>query len=228
MLLKQIVAMRLLLVLGLLPASALSNEAGDDGWPSWATSEFDLQQRIARVNEGELAFLADPLGTPVHHHKNRIRVTASSLHDGWVKLEQCHHHLDRVSAAQIVFHPERSRALEVTHYENMDTAVARGNTVQLRGVGDESMVCLYGETRALVEIEDGVYELQNGPYMRRFLDGYYPMRVSLRIEYPDRLTLADFTPADQPGFSVSTVPGVVDAEAVFEGQLRTRFRFLAD
>jgi hypothetical protein len=80
----------------------------------------------------------------------------------------------------------------------------------------------------LVEIEEGVYELQNGPFMRRFLDGYYPMRVSLEIEYPSRLTLADYTPATQPGFSVSTTPGQVVAEAVFEGQLRTRFRFLAD
>lgn len=225
---KRCVGIGLSLVLCVQTSALLANEAAEDGWPSWATAEFELQQRIAQVNEGELAFLVDPPGRPVHHHRNRIQVTASSLDDGWVKLEQCHQHLDRVPAAQIVFHPERSRALEVTHFENMETAVAKDNTVQLRGVGDESLICLNGETRALVEIEDGVYELQNGPYMRRFLDGYYPMRVSLRIEYPDRLTLADFSPADQPGFSVSTVPGVVDAEAVFEGQLRTSFRFLAD
>lgn len=209
-------------------AGSATDDAVDEGWPSWARAEAELQQRIAQVNEGQLAFLAEPPGTPVHHHSNRIRVEASSLEDGWVSLEQCHHHLDRVAAAQIVFHPERSRALAVTHFENMKTAVAKGNTVQLRGVGEASVVCLYGETRALVEIGDGVYELQNGPFMRRFLDGYYPMRVSLRIEHPSQLTLADFTPAAQPGFDVSASPGRVDAEAVFEGKLRTRFRFLAD
>jgi len=204
-----------------------ANEPEDD-WAGWIDAEEALRQQIARVNEGDLAFLERPPSKPFHHHRNRIIVTGSSLRDGWVTLEQCHHNLDRVAAAQIVFHPERSRALQVTQYENMGTAEARDNTVQLRDVGPASKVCLRGQTRALEEIGDGVYELQNGPYMRRFLDGYYPMRVSLQIEYPQQLTLADFTPARQPGFEVDEAPGRVMAEAVFEGQLRTRFRFLSD
>jgi hypothetical protein len=206
----------------------LGANEGDDDWPAWVDAEEALRQQIARVNEGELAFLAQPPSKPVHHHRNRVIVTGSSLRDGWVTLEQCHHNLDRVAAAQIVFHPQRSRALQVTRYENMRTAEARDNTVQLSDVGPESKVCLRGQTRALEEIGEGVYELQNGPFMRRFLDGYYPMRVSLQIEYPQRLTLADFSPERQPGFDVAEAPGRVTAEAVFEGQLRTRFRFLAD
>jgi hypothetical protein len=208
-------------------AMAPANPSRDD-WSQWADAEESLRQQIARVNEGDLAFLERAPSKPVHHHRNRIIVSGSSLQDGWVTLEQCHRNLDRVAAAQILFHPERSRALQVVRYENMGTAEARENTIQLREVGAESEVCLTAQTQALVEIGEGVYELQNGPYMRRFLDGYYPMRVSLDIEYPQQLTLADFTPERQPGFDVSESPGRVTAEAVFEGQLRTRFRFLAD
>lgn len=216
-------------MLALAPTALASGSVADDGdWPDWALAADSLTARIAQVNEGDLAFLPNPPADAIHHHQNRIVVTDSSLRDGWVSLEQCHQNLDRVAEAQILFHPERSRALQVTDFENMQSAVAERNTVQLRGVGAASEVCLRGETRALVSIGEGVYELQNGPYMRRFLDGYYPMRVSLQIEYPPRLTLADFSPDRQPGFLVSSAPGRVNAEALFEGQLRTRFRFLAD
>lgn len=214
-----------IVVAGVLAGPAVG---GETDWPAWALEAEGVRARIAEVNEGELAFLDTLPDKPVHYHHNRIVVTPASLDDGWVELEQCHRHLDRVDEAQIVFHPERSRRLHVLGFRNMRSAVADGNTVQLRGIGDGSEVCLRGETRALFEIGEGVYELQNGPYMRRFLDGYYPMRVSLEIEYPQRLTLADFTPERQPGFEVSSGPGRVAAVARFEGQLRTRFRFIAD
>lgn len=209
-------------------ATVIATPSQDDAWAQRLEAEETVRQQIASVNEGDLSFLEGPPSEPVHHHRNRIIVTGSSLRDGWVTLEQCHRNLDRVAAAQIVFHPERSRALRVTGFQNMQTAEAHDNTIQLREVGADSQVCLTAQTRALVEIGEGVYELQNGPYMRRFLDGYYPMRVSMDIEFPARLTLADFTPDRQPGFTVSEAPGRVKAEALFEGQLRTRFRFLSD
>ena len=90
------------------------------------------------------------------------------------------------------------------------------------------MVCVHAESQALRQLEDGVFELQNGPFMRRFLDGYYPLRLSLRIDYPPSLALADFTPAEQGGFSVARRPGSVRVEALFEGRLRTAFRFVED
>lgn len=217
-------------VVGLIVAAAMTGPAtgNEADWPAWAQEEEAIRARIAAVNEGELAFLETLPDKPVHQHRNRIVVTDASLEHGWVELEQCHRDLDRVAEAQIVFHPERSRRLQVLGFRNMRSAVTDGNTVQLRGIGDASEVCLRGETRALVEIGEGVYELQNGPYMRRFLDGYYPMRVSLEIEYPRWLTLADFTPERQPGFEVASAPGRVAAVAQFEGRLRTRFRFIAD
>ena len=72
----------------------------------------------------------------------------------------------------------------------------------------------------------GGYRLRNGPYMRRFLDGYYPMEVSIRIRYPAQLmALQTFEPAPQPGFILHTAPGEIELDARFEGRLQTRFDF---
>jgi hypothetical protein len=142
-------------------------------------------------------------------------------------MEQCHENLDRVAALQIVFNPTRSRALRVTELENVADAFVDGHSVQVRDIGEGSRVCVAAESRALSQDGEGLFELQNGPFMRRFLDGYYPMRVSMRIEYPSSLTFADVTPSAQSGFAVSGQPGQIDIDALFEGELRTRFRFIA-
>jgi hypothetical protein len=200
--------------------------AGDRA--AWADDEETWRARAAAVNEGDLDFLAGAPDGPVHHHHSRIVISERSLIDGWVVLEQCHVNLDRVPAAQIVFNPERSRALAVTSVRNIERAFAEGNTIQLQGIGVHSRVCVRAESLALRRPETDVFELVNGPFMRRFLDGYYPLRLSLRIEHPPTIALADFSPVAQPGFSVTQAPGHVAVEALFEGQLHTRFRFLAD
>ena len=205
----------------------LASTAEDD-WPEWVKAEESLHQRIADVNEGHLAFLATQPNAPVHHHHNRIVISAHSLVDGWVVLEQCHDNLDRVAASQIIFNPQRSRSLEVVSFDNIASAFAEEHSVQLRGVQAHSRVCLRLETKALRLVANDVFELKNGPFMRRFLDGFYPMRVSLVIEYPETMSLADFSPSMQPGFSVSQAPGRVRADALFEGMLRTSFRFMSD
>ncbi|MGB5464665.1 MAG: hypothetical protein WBM84_01150, partial [Sedimenticolaceae bacterium] len=96
----------------------------DADWPSWVDEEEALRQRIARVNEGDLDFIADQPQDVVHHHRSRILISDTSLLDGWVQLEQCHFNLDRVAAAQIVFNPQRSRGLEVVSFRNIDHAFA--------------------------------------------------------------------------------------------------------
>lgn len=208
-------------------AAAVAVAAHGDDWQDAIDEQERLRERIAAVNEGELSFLDRQPDGEIHRHRSRMAITERSLLDGWVLLEQCHEQLDRVAAAQIVFEPERLRALQVMSFRNMDQAFAEGNTVQLRGVGADAEVCLRAESRALHPLGEGVYELQNGPFMRRFLDGYYPLRLSLRIDYPAALALVDFAPEAQPGFEVTRAPGRIGVEALFEGQLHTRFRFVA-
>jgi hypothetical protein len=62
--------------------------------------------------------------------------------------------------------------------------------------------------------------------MRKFLDGYYPMRVTLEIEYPPQLLkLIDISPSEEPGFKHLESAGSIRLDAVFEGVLLTLIQF---
>jgi hypothetical protein len=188
----------------------------------------DAEWRIEQVNEGELHFLEQPPPQPVHHHSNRVWITPASLEDGWVLLEQCHEHLDAVPALEILYHPDRIRAIRILESEGIGASRVEGHSIQLRKLGQGARLCLRAESRALNRQPEGGWELSNGPYMRRFLDGFYPMRVSLEIRYPlQLLRLVGRAPPPQPGFRLREEPGLIEADAWFEGRLFTRFSFRA-
>lgn len=185
--------------------------------------EFDGS---ATVNEGPLQFLAAPPARAVHHHQNRIRIEADSLASGWVSLAQCHDHLDAVPRAQITFREGFVRNLRIDVASGIGAAWVEGASVQLEQVAPGARLCLSAETRALRETGSGTFALANGPYMRRFLDGYYPMRVTLDVVYPEaRLSLAGVTPREQPGLVIVERPGEIRLDALFEGELRTLIEF---
>lgn len=210
----------LLASLTLLPATLPATDP-DEAW-----LEDDGEFRALEVNDGELRFIDRPTGKPVHHHHNIIELSASSLEDGWVRLLQCHEHLDAVRRAQVVYNEERSRGLEVTAVENIGRAWVEGASVQLEDVGPQARLCVRAETRALIANGDGSYTLRNGPFMRRFLDGYYPMRVSMDIRFPGRqLRFAGIQPPRQEGFDVTASTQGVQIDAWFEGRLQTEVRF---
>ena len=200
---------------------AASANGKEDDW----FESFDVD--TDHVNEGILVFHTRSPEKPVHHLDNQIVITASSLKNGWVKLLQCHEHIDNVPAAQIVFNRSKIRNLAVRDFEGIAAAWVEGASVQLKQVGKAAKLCLNAETRALSEDELGGYLLKNGPYMRRFLDGYYPMRVSFSVIKPVSLKLVSVTPSPQPGFSLNEENDTVRFEALFEGRLNTELRFIA-
>lgn len=178
------------------------------------------------VNEGELTFLTAPPDKPVHHHQNRIRITEDSLANGWTDLEQCHDNLDAVPRTQITFREGYIRNLRVLESRAIGEAWVEGPSVQLRDVHPGARLCLAAQTRALNNSGSGYFTLNNGPYMRKFLDGYYPMQVSLKLEYPARLLqIIDISPSEQEGFHISQKSGLVNIDTLFEGELRTQVQF---
>jgi len=185
-----------------------------------------LFKSAAEVNEGPLRFLADPPARPIHRHDNRITITDSSLEDGWVRLNQCHENLDPMPDVQVAYREGRVRNLRVTRAENIGQSWAEAYTVQLRDVQRNARLCIEAETRALWHVGDNHYVLANGPYMRRFLDGFYPMRVSMkvRVETP-KLRFVEAQPEPQPGFRIWHRDDEVGYDAVFEGILNTMMRF---
>ena len=195
-------------------------DANDDWW------ETDLEDQAIEVNEGVLDFLAQPPVEPVHHHHNQIVLSPASLDDGWITLHQCHQHLDPVPSSQVVYRRGRIRDLKIEAYRGIGEAWVEGHTVQLRDVGPEARLCVTAQSKALTSNSDGTFALSNGPFMRRFLDGYYPMHVTIEVQIPVKcLQLSHVTPAEQQGFAVTQEAGYLRIDAWFEGRLFTKITF---
>ncbi len=208
-------------------AESPAADAEREALEKWFAS--DTSEPPVVINEGQLDFLATaPAGEALHHHQNKVKITPESLLEGWAYLEQCHDNLDQAAAMQITFRDGYIRDMKITEQRNIGKAWVEGSSLQLSKVGADARICLQASTRALRFQDDGSYALLNGPYMRKFLDGYYPMQVSMQIEYPvDLLKVAAVTPAAQAGFTVKQQPGSVGFDALFEGELRTSIQFEA-
>ena len=188
---------------------------------------FPPEPDTAEVNEGILDFLSSPPVDRVHAHRNRITLSPASLQDGWASLYQCHESLDSVPAAQIVYDSERIRKLQVASVNGIGRAWVEGHTIQLEDVSDTAGLCIRAESRVVHRLDGGRFVVRNGPFMRRFLDGYYPMNVLLDIRLPPGdWQLEKSRPRVQPGFEVVSRSDGLSAEAWFEGKLVTEFYFM--
>ena len=212
----------------MLPCVALGDEPSMAELERWLESDELMPPSVSteQVNEGTLVFLTQRPARQVHHHQNHLVIDADSLLNGWVRLKQCHDNLDRVPRAQIMYNRERIRELQIITSGNIEQSWVEGNSVQLRNVQENARLCVQAWTRALKSNGDGSYSLRNGPFMRRFLDGYYPMRVSMQIDYAaSGLQLIAMDPSRQQGFDVTEQDGSLAFDAWFEGRLKTEFLF---
>lgn len=198
-------------------------DQSDEDWFE-LDDEFDYQA-FMNINEGELNFLETPPDKPVHHHQNTLVIGAQSLEDGWVTLKQCHDNLDEFPSAQVTYSKERVKDLKISSADNIDSAWVEDSTVQLRNVRAGAKLCVSAKTRSLTRNADGSYTMRNGPFMRKFLDGYFPMRVSVNVQMPEQLQFASVSPRIQKGFRVTNNAGKLTIDALFEGRLRTEIRF---
>jgi hypothetical protein len=208
----------------LFATSAIAHQMSQHELDDWFND--DSGKAIAAVNEGDLVFLAKPPEKPVHHHENIVTLDDEAVATGWVELRQCHENLDRVPATQIVFREGRVRDLRIISYTGIKQAWVEGASIQLRDVGKNARLCLAAKTHAMEMNTDGTYHLHSGPFMRRFLDGYYPMHISMEvILQTHKIQFVDITPASQKGFNVTTTPQFVKFDGWFEGRLETLIRF---
>ncbi len=208
-----------------LSTSVLSQQLTPEQMEEWLFDDSDTLA-IDDVNEGELAFVKKLKKPNVHHHHNKMTITDASLEDGWVKVEQCHSNLDVVPLAQILFSKTRSRNLAISRSENIDKAWIEESSVQLEDIGRNAVLCVTAETRSFVYNGDGTYSLLSGPFMRRFFDGYYQMRVTMDVDIQaERLRFYETTPPAQDGFKVWRTARAIHFEALFEGRLNTEIRF---
>jgi hypothetical protein len=211
-----------LVLLGALAGAPLSMAATEFDY-------FDELDRIDQINTGELVLLEAPPDKPVLHQVSHNTLTAESLHTGWVKNSQCYYNLDGAVALQVVYRPGRVRGLRIVRTEGIGKAWVEGDSVQLEDVKAKATLCVQSENRALLLDEGmGVYVMYAGPFMRRFFDGYFPMRVTMTVDYPSALvTFAQASPGADAGMQVSDTPGRMTYEAIFEGRLKVELTFFS-
>ncbi len=186
----------------------------------------DGEAEVPQVGKGELLFLSPPPAAPTLHSINIITIDRASLDDGWVQIRQCHEGLDAVPDAEIVYRYRNMRHLKIQSKHNIGRAFARDKSVQLVDVGHDAELCIQAEAQILYRQQDGGYVLRNGPFHRRFLDGYFPLHVSLRVNYPSKLLVfRGTTPEPQPGFAVRPVEQAVHLDSWFVGTLGVEVRF---
>lgn len=191
--------------------------------PALAADDFDLLD----INEGELRFLERPPEKSPHLHSTHVFITDESLKTGWVTAKQCHYHLDQVSALQVVFNKRRVRRIEILQADNIERAWVEGASVQVTNIGKNAVLCILSENRAIKrDATDGTYEWHGGPYMRRFLDGYFPMQVKLAIDYPPDLVRLESIDPGALRFKTVAQPGLIRLDALFEGRLDITIRFI--
>ncbi|MFV1982787.1 MAG: hypothetical protein ACC657_04540 [Thiohalomonadales bacterium] len=224
--LQKITLMILITSLISLIGSLTANEVTPEELEKWFNSDTLDPPNYTYVNEGELVFLKIKPQKSIHHHSSLMIIEEESLNDGWVKMRQCHKNMDVFSKVQIVFKSDRVKDIKVSSIKNIEKAWVEGSSVQMENVQKDASICLVGYTKALTMNDDGTYTLHNGPFMRRFLDGYYPMHVSLDVQYQGTgLKMDEISPVIQDGFSLDSKSEHLDVDAWFEGKLRTKIKF---
>ena len=162
----------------------------------------ESESKIDQVNEGQIHFIKAP-NKKVLHSDNRLQITQQSIDDGWVKLHQCYRHLDAVPEVEVVYQYHSMRDLKIEKTSGIGKAQVENNTVQLKDVSKQASLCVSAEVRAFYQNDDKTFTLVSGPYQRRFLDGYYPMHVTLEIHYPDDvLRFLSARPDSPAGFRI--------------------------
>ena len=212
-----------LLALALIVTARAAANGDDAAW-------FDEPEppAVPQAAPGELLFFASPPAPLVLQSFNRLFIDERSLVDGWVRMQQCYRSLDPVPDAEIVYTYGSMRALRIESQTGIGKATAEGDSVQLEDVAKGAELCVAAEIQILMHNADGSYTLRNGPFHRRFLDGYFPMRVVLELHFPaGRLRLLSVSPVAQPGFSVTQEHGGISIDSVFAGALTIEVVFAA-
>lgn len=191
---------------------------------AWLDDDSEL--RALAVNEGRLVFLKPPADHTTLYSENELTIGENSPDSGWVELKQCHYQLDPVNKVDIVYTYIQMKNLRVDSYEKIGRVDVIDQSVRLENVSHGASLCVRANVRVFYNNFDGSYTLRNGPYYRKFLDGYYPYHVTMTVTYPgDLLLFRGISPEVQEGFKIIQNPNQVKVDAWFDGALRTEMIF---
>lgn len=200
---------------------AAAETSADDSWP-----DEDSESRAAQVNEGELNFIAPVHDQSILHSDTHLWLSAESRQSGWVKMRQCYRQLDAIGKTDVVYAYREMKNLRVIRTKKIARVRVKPQRVELENVEKDAELCVEAEVKIFQRLSDSTFAVHNGPYHRRFLDGYYPYRVSLTVHYADdEMQLEQIAPEPQAGFYLTKNPGELNIDSWFEGELRIMLVF---
>lgn len=189
----------------------------------WFNSDDELP--INKVNDGKLIFLETKPKENIFHSEIKITVDQNSIDNGWVSLSQCYYNLDPVARTAVVYRPYFFKNLKIISSKNIRSSKVEGHKVFLNNVSQNASLCVTANARNFYQNKDNSFSLVNGPYHRRFLDGYFPYHLKLNIHYSPNLKFSHSSPQPQAGFNISQLENALFIDTLFEGKLKTEFRF---
>ena len=210
--------------LGFFSGAHASESVEQNTAEAWFYDDSDLL--IDNVNEGELKFIEPITEKNILYSEAGLKITESSLQTGWVELQQCYRNLDSISKTDIVYRYKNIKKLKITSLDRIGEAKVDGQIIRLKDISASAYLCVQAKIQILEKLKQGGFYLSNGPYHRKFFDGYYPYHVSLNISYPgDKLELNRISPASQAMFKVIDNTGELFIDTWFEGILQINIEF---
>ncbi len=189
----------------------------------WFNSDDELP--TSKVNDGKLIFLTSNSKKNIFHSVINIFVDQNSIDNGWTKLTQCYSNLDPIHRTAVVYRKNLIKNLKVLSSKNIKITKVSGNKVFLQDVTKDATLCIGAKARNFYQNDDKSFSLVNGPYHRKFLDGYFPYHLKLNIHYIPKLKFNYGTPKQQSGFQVKQDSNSLLIDTLFKGRLKTEFRF---
>jgi len=191
----------------------------------WLNAEDDND--VSHVNEGQLVFIEPPSDKNPLHSINQLTIDKNSIDNGWVKLQQCYKHLGILEQVEITYKYQFMKRLTLVSKNNIGKARIKKQSIELSNVKKDSELCISADVRIFYQNPDRSFSLINGPFHRRFLDGYYPYHLTLKINYPeDLLFFKNSIPKPQKGFLIQRKASQILFDTYFEGILNTEMRFI--
>lgn len=194
---------------------------------AWLLDDSELNEIVSALDSMivETRFMP-PFELDEHYYMtNQIKLDQASLSTGWATLTQCHYNLDPIARLQIVYQPEHTKNLSILEDHAIDVSWVEGKSIQMNGLQKGAKICIQADTYALTPQANG-YKIERGPFMRKFLDGYYPLHVELNINWAGLpLEVSEVVPTPQTGVDM-----VVNGQSLklgywFRGELRPQVHF---
>lgn len=189
----------------------------------WFNSDDELP--VDRVNEGSLKFIKNTSNKNIFRSIINVSIDQESIEQGWTALSQCYTNLDPIPLTAIVYRKKFIRDIEIVSSKNIKNIKIAGQKIILNDVSKNAKICIKLRSRNFYQNEDKSFSLVNGPYHRKFFDGYFPYHLTLNIRYDPSLNYHYSVPKRQNGFSVKQSLHALKVNTLFEGRLKTEFRF---